>query len=141
VLHPLIVFGLVFAASTSPQMSFNYRTPADDTHNTKSSADVFIAVRGMDDVYAILMVPFAFNFGVEPFDLSGDVQFLICFYLHHFAVVLACCRFPWCYYAYYHDQDNHNNASFCVEEGDTINQFGLAQALLLAHAWALHPIG
>lgn len=72
--------------------------------------------------YGTLMVPFAFNFGVEPFDIPTDPVFLIFFYLHHYAVVLAAIV--------------TGMAANNVEE-----EFVRAQALLLGHAWTLHTIG
>jgi hypothetical protein len=70
--------------------------------------------------YANLIAPFAFNFGVEAFDMPTDPIFLFLYYMHHCAPVWAA----------------------GVEIGTEIGtEFARSQALLLMHAWALHTIG
>ena len=90
-LHPLIVFILLDQAAQSRSVLF-----------------------------AVLLVPFAFNFGVEPFDIPADPIFLGFFYLHHYAVIWA---------------------AGVLLALNQVNEFGRAQALLMGHAWTLHTIG
>ena len=88
VLHPVIVFVLLDRAS-----------------QTQST------------IYASLIVPFAFNFAVEPFDIPTDPIFLSFFYLHHYAIVLAAAIL----------------AIFSDDNNDSLFEFGRSQALLLGH--------
>eukprot|EP00040_Diaphanoeca_grandis_P002099 m.20530 g.20530 ORF g.20530 m.20530 type:complete len:234 (-) comp12977_c0_seq1:159-860(-) len=73
---------------------------------------------------SVCVVPFVFNFAVEPFDLPKDSIVRICYYLHHIAPVLCTLL--------YLDINNYNG-------GDTQRRvFG--QAMMFAHAWALHTV-
>ncbi|CAB9497783.1 expressed unknown protein [Seminavis robusta] len=106
--HPIIVAGILMASSL----------PTEKEETTSS----FVIMS-----FATLSVLFAFNFGVEPFDVPNDMMFSLCFYLHHYAVVVASAimlSFPT------EDDGNHN----------TKFSFGLSQAILLGHAWLLHPV-
>ena len=76
------------------------------------------------------MAVVAFNFGVEPYDLPrDDLVFSVCFYLHHYAPVLACALTT----SYKNEDDGGS--------GGDKSSFGCAQALLFGHAWILHPLG
>lgn len=65
----------------------------------------------------LILTPFVFNFGVEPWDLPVDTLFYLCFYSHHIAPVVACIGLQ--------QAQQHDNIS---------------TALLFAHCWLLHPI-
>ena len=113
-LHPLLIFLVLDRASQQP--------------TTTSSI-----------YYSILIIPFAFNFGVEPYDIPKDPLFLICFYLHHYALILASTTFTF--------HPNTTPINDIIDDEDSILQeqqqqqlFGRSQALLLGHAWMIHSI-
>lgn len=69
---------------------------------------------------AMALTPFCWNFAVEPWALPNDRLFRGAFYTHHVAPILACVQMQ--------SQRFHSDG-------------GMAQALLFAHCWLLHPIG
>jgi len=87
--HPIIVFFFTFLAGSVP--------------HSRAKA-----------VLALCITPFAFNWGVEPWDLPPDPIFFLCFYAHHLAPIAACL---------------------------VSTTAPMAQALLFAHGWQLHTIG
>ena len=85
---------------------------------------VYLANVTRNEWWGVLALPFVFNFGAEPMDLSklpSDVCviFRVFTYIHHAGPLLACLT---CF-------GLQGNA-----------QFALANALLYAHAWSLHTI-
>ncbi|CAD7956701.1 unnamed protein product [Amoebophrya sp. A120] len=87
---------------------------------------------------SFMVVPFAFNFAVEPWDLPfRDKLFSLFFYLHHFGPVVGCIAADWA--------SNHLAAAgkiIPLSATVTSNSTSLpATALLFAHIWLLHPIG
>jgi len=95
-LHPLIVGGTVYLANITG-----------------------------NEWYSLLGLPFIFNYGAEPMDLTkippnNYLILHIFIYLHHAGPLLAC----WTCFSI------PNNA-----------RFALANALLYAHTWGLHTIG
>ena len=81
---------------------------------------------------SLCLVPFVFNFAVEPWDLPGDVLFRACFFLHHVAPVLCAVG--------YLIAGSNNASRDSVISGDVARRM-LGQGMLFAHAWALHTIG
>jgi len=74
----------------------------------------------------LLLVPFVFNWGVEPWDLPRDAPFFACFYAHHLAPLLASMVL----------------AASASDEGALASRgWRTAQALLFAHCWLLHTLG
>ena len=70
--------------------------------------------------FAIMLVPFVFNFGVEPWDLPSDAIFYVFFYAHHVGPLLAC-LWPG------GDSQDHT--------------FAATNGLMFGHLWLLHTIG
>jgi len=90
-------------------------------HPVVVAGSVFLAGRAENPLWALMLAPFCFSFGVEPWDLPDSNLFMAFFYAHHIAPLLACVEV----------------AAF--GGGDT--RGALATALLFGHVWALHPIG
>jgi hypothetical protein len=82
---------------------------------------------------AWLLVPTVFNWGVEPWNLPrGDIVFMALFYMHHAAPVVASVVL------------NAGVLDSRLGSGNEPALFSAVlrwQAVLFAHAWALHPIG
>lgn len=86
---------------------------------------VYLANITGNEWWALVGIPFVFNFGAEPMDLSKlpPLVFIICQtfgYIHHAGPLLACLT------------------CFSIQDDA---QFALANALLYAHAWSLHTLG
>jgi hypothetical protein len=96
-LHPLIVSGCIWLAAR------------DGTSSNTGEISWWAP---------IVLAPFVFNFGVEPWDLPRDLVFYTLFYAHHLGALLAC-------------------AVAVVE----ISRGGAPTALLFGHCWLLHTIG
>lgn len=75
----------------------------------------------ISQIAVFVLVPIAFNFGVEPFEISKDTTLQLLLYLHHLAPVLAA-------------------SMVRLQDENSPPSLSLAQAVLFGHAWMLHPI-
>lgn len=70
-------------------------------------------------VCGLLVAPFVFNWGVEPYNLADDPLLLFLFTVHHLAPVAAC---------------------VAIESFSATASSNIAVALVFAHAWLTHSV-
>lgn len=87
---------------------------------------VYHSCRSRNPLWMIVLSPFVFNFGIEPWDQPQSLVFNACFYGHHVAPLLACLDFA--------------GEGLSVEAGK-LERFAIAQGLVFAHVWLLHTVG
>ena len=144
--HPLLIGTLIAFGSATFTIRQGYdEDDNDDGYQRRDDGTDNRWYNFIVIVSRILIIPIAFNFGVEPYDMSDDFIFQFCFYLHHLAPILQSSSLS----------SSSSSSSSMSLRYDTlsssqsnINKEGILHyniswevALLFAHAWTMHPIG